>query len=456
MPYKAKPIAQGGLPAEYPSQMGRGQAQVFAPFNPLPLAQIQAEKKAQRQAEEAKVKEGIDMPGVFFSHVPPFEEEAAKIKEKANENPEWVNSAEGKQRIYELKQAAIASKNIGKNIMARGVSVTKGKWEGTEALDELTSTEWASQVAREKGLFGLISASAEKLRTVKEKPKPTNYWKKIQSVKPSLKGTKIEKGEVTITDKGANEAANAKRAITTFNYLLTPIEQQQMVDITGSKEKAIKTIEDDLNLRATIFKGRAEDEPKTSGTYGRSGSIWDTGRIKATLATEKIPELKISRNLLLPIPVELSEGERRVVELSTYSGETKTGRFIKISQPGFPNNQILVRPLKIVEDNKGDWHLLIEAHDFLATNKFIKDNPDYKLGETVIGKAQSFIDLTDKVKGKLKTWSAKSGKTEYAFDFDKFISGREESTNETEERLDPKTNKIAIFDKKTKKFLRWK
>ncbi len=236
---------------KYPS----GQRQIMPGSDPakamMDAKRIQAQKdiaeaKLQAKKEKEEKKEKAErFKGVYHAHRPVLETAAAEIKQYAIDHPLDTRTPEQQAEIDrmmgELAGAVDDSKDFNskrynemETVLRSGKDVT-----GMDEYNLLTDPEHWKKIYGEGGLTKMIVDTNTLADQFKVKEKEKHYLEGAFKIKPSQTGTKIEDDAVTITDKGANEAAN-KVLAEQYWQTLTKTQQDEAILFEGSKEAAIE------------------------------------------------------------------------------------------------------------------------------------------------------------------------------------------------------------------------
>ena len=146
MPYKTQPIAQGGIPAQFPSQIGQGQAQIF-PEVPVPdLSGILEERRKKGELpKKPELPEGM-VPAMARAM---RQDMSVKYEEWSKMSPKEIrqNRDEIEEQVGMWLGTAQDSKQLNQQIAKLDTQVLskgRGGFENMENLDEIIGADFFS------------------------------------------------------------------------------------------------------------------------------------------------------------------------------------------------------------------------------------------------------------------------------------------------------------------------
>ena len=177
-----------------------------------------------------------------------------------------------------------------------------------------------------------------------------DWFAGVSKLKPTTKGSKIERGEITITNKGAFEEGNLTQATDFFEKILTETQRQDAISEEGSKEAAIDRVSTNLNARAPRFFERAEEEVKPE----RKGFLFTTDKFNFTEnkidITRKAPTTLAGKMLELLIPKKLTD------EIIITRDDKAELSFLNFTDPTDPEKLVSIQPFSFRKLKDG-WFL---------------------------------------------------------------------------------------------------
>ena len=297
MPYRTQPIAQGAIPAQFPSQIGEGEAQIF-PRIPVPdLTGIAERKRKEREGllKKPELPTGMipAMRRAMQSEIDEYYNELKMLKPKElrqrkDEILERAGTWLGVARDSEVLYGETAKKQ--QQALIKGES----RFENYENLNEITSDAFYSG----KPLMEAQIAAEDKEKAVKAKRIPFDVPGYIATKGKSLIQMKTEANTVSWTDPDTNQVVT--QTIKEFNETgakqvanlmmehpslfgevqykyngLPPEEQNQYTDINDyfAKEFIIPFTKEDIATRRTVPK-EGEAAKKTPGAYTTKNFKW--------------------------------------------------------------------------------------------------------------------------------------------------------------------------------------
>lgn len=461
---KFSKVATSGLGGIPETGMGIGLAQVL-PKSDIAVPDIADFMQKQQLLGEKKKEEQKAKYGKFdYEAWQGFEPARNDLfVPKLNDYKKWYYENSGKlspeefnaqnlDKQRELKTIIEAAKDLKSYDIAMQNKVdewTKQGYEVTgtdEYIKLFESPEYRKQIfdKYEGDPNAIIQEYGKIISGIEAKPKVFDYLKAWQPVQVGAteytteKEAEAEGGSVwkTNTGKYVNQASIEKVAAQELNNANSMVGQAALAAHGGDFESALK----ELTERKMLQYGRRTGETITEKAKGGgSGALTEKDIIenqkytatipgKGTMEQESPASLVLPSNEILNIPISTD-----IIDRSTGTGMSDVTGQLNIS--GGVINIIKVK----------------------RAGKEIYEPQLFATGTDVAGNKYDVQIPLDKIKNTIKRHDQALTALERKADE---INRRKDKPKEGEqneiERLDKKTNKVAVFDAKTKKFKRWK
>ncbi len=268
-------------------------------------------------------------------------------------------------------------------------------------------------------MLSLFREAKERGQIAYTEPDGTVVTKKTEELTP--------KDLESILDKNLLNLDIAGQVERTFGRL-SPDDQKKY---KTSRDWYIKTFAPFLDKEVWERRTKPAAEKKTFG-FGES-DMYKLIESESPIVTETFLDQKIK-------PTKTY----RIQQAKGWRGK----RTMKIEQQDSPIPYVIEATPQYIVGIGGKWHILVRTEKFRASKSLAKEE-GYEVGQ-LIEKTKDYLIEYKKYEKDFETWSG-------GIDLYKYMEElKTEGPVEEIEMLDPKTNKIVIFDAKTKKFIRWK
>ena len=295
--FRTRPTPVGrSIEAEFQSQIGRGEAQVFGPDDLTRIIQGNQARRAAEQRQEAAQKERLEKeldlskPNILPSHEKRFEQMRAAYFKDKTENINNLNDPEVRSRLKQQKQAlldfGIKSANLHKEVLRRSAATTKGDWENLDNFEALMDPTFTGT---EEDYLALYVGSQKLLADIKEKPAPFDLDRDFRlNVLNQLKvASEKGQGSITLSDGTVvttkwEELTKAEaRSIAEMRLQYPPVDKEAQTRFAALEPDVQNEFEDYkdyyITSRTTPFIQRAEFQRRTKGD-AETGYSWGFGR----------------------------------------------------------------------------------------------------------------------------------------------------------------------------------
>ncbi len=203
--FRSRPIAEGGIPAQYPSQIGVGPAQVFGPYqstfaqDEIARDRLRASKRAaEEEAKEKKVKEHEFQPeikGMVPESIGPYmdavNEHYTWLKENTDRYGEPGFETEVLDRENRLLGLAEVLKQGNKDLGERDTVIVnkgEGQFENEDRLSSLRTKEYYKAIATgdPDEISNWIDQFSFEIGGISRKPPPVNLIEEAQNTAKSV------------------------------------------------------------------------------------------------------------------------------------------------------------------------------------------------------------------------------------------------------------------------------
>lgn len=462
MPYRAKPLAKGGIPADYPSQIGRGLAQIFPTYDPKPTIAMQQREAARRRGEKvAEQKEEQELyekittgdPKMYRNYVAAYSKEGIELRDELKENinkyktaPFYKSEFDKKLELHNLKgQIGVATSAA---MIKKGALIEKGgEFENMEAIEALTEQEF-----KELELPEMIKRLNDLAGVTKKVPEfdISNYLSTtgLRLLKYSEETNTISwndpvTGQVLTQETTLLEPADTESV---GNMLLkhAPLFEKAQREYNDLSSEEQAGFFDPKDYFVQTYLDPFLKEERKLAIKGAPGKGFEISIGSATTPlyefTERevdIPIVQLGTNIILPAGIGIEIKPTRALDITPigrgvlrkfniFQGDTM--------QKEFPGFKILTKPQYLLEI-KGKKYILTRAEQFKADTKFAKEE-GYEVGE-LVKETRDFLIPYDKYKKQFKAWSAT--KIEQGFDWFQY---------EKKQQKEPakKTDPLGILD----------
>ncbi len=295
--FKTQPLSEvGGIPADYPSQIGRGEAQVFGPNDLTRIIQGNQARRAAEERAKAKKAESLEKeleiakPNILPRDEKRFEQMRADYRQDKLENVNNLNDAEVKARLKQKKQQlwdfGIKSADLHKEVIRRSAKTSEGDWENLENFEQLMDPTY---VGSEEGYLGQYVSGQKLLGDIKEKPEPfdldrdfrLNVLRPLNAAKDKGQTSMTLDDGTVITTKWEELTKEEARSIAGMRLEHPPVAKEAQARFDALPPETQAEFEDYkdyyITQRTTPFIQKDVFQKRTKADQDR-GYVWGSGR----------------------------------------------------------------------------------------------------------------------------------------------------------------------------------
>lgn len=278
----------GGIPAEFPSQIGRGGAQVFGEDDLNRLIQggqqQRAQEKQRKAARQAKLEKDLELakPNILPRDEKRYGEMNTDYYNDKLENVNNLNDPEIRARLKAKKQAlmdfGVKSANLHKEVLKRSVATSEGEWDNLKNFEELMDPTYTGT---EEDYLGQYVGNQKLLGDIKEKPLPFDLDRDFRlNVMGPLKAA-AEKGQNSMTLRDGSVSTTKweeltkeeARAIASMRLEHPPVDKEAQARFDTLPPETQDEFEDYkdyyITQRTTPFIQRSEFHKQTKADQPR-------------------------------------------------------------------------------------------------------------------------------------------------------------------------------------------
>jgi len=296
--FRTRPTPVGrSIPAEFPSQIGVGEAQLVPEGD---LSGIIAGQQQRRAAEKeaatrrrVKLEKELEVakPNLLPRDEKRFEQMRSAYYQYKFDNINNLNDPEVKARLkqewMELKDLGIKSSGLYKEVIRRSAATAKGDWENTENFDALMDP---SYVGTEEDYLAQHVGGWKLLNDIKVKPKPFNLAADIRLNVIRIMNAAKDRGQTTRTlDDGSVHTTEVTeltdeeaKAILRQNALEPPVAKAIETQFGQLSEEEQAQYNDPVDwyttVWSTLFTGKQIFEKSTKPTGAGLEFTFGSGR----------------------------------------------------------------------------------------------------------------------------------------------------------------------------------
>lgn len=238
--FRTRPTVEGGIPADFPSQVGRGEAQLVPKGRLTDIIEQQAQRRAAEEESERQRKERLEKelevkkPNLLPRDEKRYQEMSADYYEDKINNINNLNDPEVKARLKQKKQQLVdfgmKSVSLHKEVIRRSAASAKGVWVNTENFDQLLDP---SYIGKESDYLEQYVSGQKLLGDITEKVEPfdldqdfrLNVLRPMNQAKDRRQTSMTLDDGTVITTKIEELTAEEARAIAGQRYLHAPVKE---------------------------------------------------------------------------------------------------------------------------------------------------------------------------------------------------------------------------------------